>query len=44
VFEKPPGAIHVDGKPVPVVRANVLFHAIVVPAGRHDVRLLPLGG
>lgn len=43
-FTKPPGAIHVDGQPVPVVRANVLFHAIVVPAGRHDVRLLPAFG
>ncbi|HZN41702.1 MAG TPA: hypothetical protein VFD82_23055 [Planctomycetota bacterium] len=44
-FTKPPGAIHVDGKPVPVVRANLLFCAIVVPAGRHDVRLVPsLGG
>lgn len=43
-FEKPPGAIHVDGVPVPIVRANLLFPAIVVPAGRHDVRLLPSFG
>lgn len=43
-FTKAPGAIHVDGRPVPVVRANVLFHAIVVPAGRHDVRLVPSFG
>lgn len=35
------GRILVDGVPVPVLRANVLFHAICLPAGRHQVTLRP---
>ncbi len=27
----------IDGKPVPVVKANVLFRGVEVPAGRHEV-------
>ena len=30
-------AASVDGKPVPVLKANVFFHAVEVPAGRHTV-------
>jgi uncharacterized membrane protein YfhO len=28
----------VDGKESPILKANVLFRAVVVPAGRHTVR------
>ena len=30
----------VDGKPVPLLRANHAFQAVAVPAGRHEVRLI----
>jgi uncharacterized membrane protein YfhO len=30
----------VDGKPTPLLRANVAFQAIAVPAGEHEVTLL----
>jgi hypothetical protein len=28
----------IDGKPAPILRANVLFRAVVMPSGRHTVR------
>lgn len=43
-FRRPPGAIWIDDRPVPVLAANLIFHAVVVPAGKHDVRLLPSFG
>ncbi len=30
----------IDGAPVPLLRANVLFRAVEVPAGRHEVRFV----
>jgi hypothetical protein len=35
----PGWAATLDGKPVPVVRANYAFQAVPVPAGRHELRL-----
>jgi uncharacterized membrane protein YfhO len=28
-----------DGKPVPILRADFAFQAVAVPAGRHELRL-----
>lgn len=30
----------IDGRPAPILRTNYLFRGIVVPAGRHEVRLV----
>lgn len=38
-FRQPGAGILIDGEPAKVVEANVLFHAVVVPAGRHEIRL-----
>jgi hypothetical protein len=38
------GRILVDGEPVAVQRANLLFHAICMPPGRHRVSLRPVFG
>jgi hypothetical protein len=37
---------YVDGKPDALLRANVIFRAVQVPRGRHQVRFLfrPLAG
>jgi hypothetical protein len=32
--------VYVDGKPVPLLRANYAFQAFQIPAGRHHVRLV----
>ena len=31
---------YVDGKPVPLIRANLAFQAVPIPAGHHQIRLV----